>query len=138
MRSTKNQWYCFYSYSIMFTRPLIIILLTLFLTGCQTGRIPCPKPKAYKKSAKVPKRYRNYVRDVSQKPVEEEPESNQLTGRKSRDTKYVSNVSVDEWDCPEPGKKKYLPKNVRNNVRRNYYRVLSGYHEKAADSAAIR
>ena len=121
-----------------FLRPLMIVLIVLVFSGCQTGRIPCPKPKGHKSSAKVPKRYRSYVREVSQSRVESQPEADQPVARKTGESKFVHNVSVEEWDCPEPGKKKYLPKTVRNNIKRNYYRVLAGYHEKPADTVTSR
>ncbi len=114
-------------------RPLIILMIFFLLACCQTGRIPCPKPKKAKSSAKVPKRYRSYVREVSQTREASVPEQEPVA-RKARDPKFVNNVSIEEWDCPEPGKKKYLPKRVRNNIKRNYHKVMAGYHEQPADS----
>lgn len=108
-----------------------LIILFFFLVGCQTGRIPCPKPNAKKASAKVPLRYRSYVREVRQ------PEQSEPVARKPKDPKFVKNVSVEEWECPEPGRKKYLPKNIRSNIKRNYQRVMAGYNEKPADSVLV-
>ncbi len=114
-------------------RPLRIVLCVLFFTACQTGRIPCPKPDA-RKSVKAPKRYK-YVREVSQIRSDETPDE-QPMANKSRGSKFVGNVSIEEWDCPEPGKKKYLPKKIRNNIQRNYYRVLAGYNDNPRDSVS--
>jgi len=49
----------------------------------------------------------------------------------------VKNISVEEWDCPRPGAKKYMPKNVRENIRRNMQKIKSS-EKNAADSVRVQ
>jgi len=49
----------------------------------------------------------------------------------------VKNISVEEWDCPRPGAKKYMPKNVKENIRRNMQKIKSS-EKNEADSLHIR
>jgi hypothetical protein len=35
------------------------------------------------------------------------------------EVRYINNVSVEEWDCPRPGAKHYLPKSVKANIKKN-------------------
>lgn len=39
---------------------------------------------------------------------------------------FVDHVSVEEWDCPKPGAKKYMPKAVKENIRKNFRKMNSG------------
>jgi hypothetical protein len=57
---------------------------------------------------------------------------------KPHEDKYVKNVSVEEWDCPEPGSKKYMPRHVRENIRRNYKKITSEKQVVASDSVRRR
>jgi hypothetical protein len=106
----------------------IFLLFVLLCFGCQTGRIPCPKFKG----AKQQKRYRNYSASLTAKLEEKETEK---TVRPAE--KYVRNVDVEEWDCPQPGAKKYLPKKVRDNIRRNARKINDDLAKNARDSVAI-
>src|SRR5690606_35519786 len=103
----------------MFMRVLMIICLAAVLgVGCQSGRIPCPKPGA-KTSKKVPKRMKSYALIQNSEMRNAEAKGS----AKPNDSRYVGNVSVEEWDCPEPGRKKYLPRHVKKNIRKNYARM---------------
>jgi len=99
----------------------ILLLLLIFAVGCQSGKIPCPKvkgPRLVKTGAA--KKYKPQTLTAKLDAVPETRESN---SGKPQNSKYVKNVSVEEWDCPQPGKRKYMPKNVRDNIRRNAKRV---------------
>lgn len=111
----------------------IIAILLLFCFGCQTGRIPCPKFKA--KSVHH-KRYRNYSASLSAKAEVKDPEPEFRT-RRAPDNRFVQNISAEEWDCPQPGSKKYLPKNVKENIRRNTKRMRDDFNQAPADSTAV-
>jgi hypothetical protein len=43
----------------------------------------------------------------------------------------ITHVSVEEWDCPQPGKKKYMPKQVKQNIRKNMKRISSDKQNEA-------
>jgi hypothetical protein len=110
------------------TRAMLFIIILIFSMGCQTGRIPCPKgPKASK-----PKKYKSYgtLMARAQQPVVED-KTKQL---KKPNPRYIQSVSVEEWDCPEPGKKKYLPRNVKSNIKRNYKRIQNEQVHAKRDS----
>jgi hypothetical protein len=49
----------------------------------------------------------------------------------------IQSVSVEEWDCPRPGQKKYMPKSVKENIRKNLKKVTKDSGNKA-DSVSIR
>jgi hypothetical protein len=113
----------------------IILLITLLCFGCQTGRIPCPKVKGAK-LIKSGKRYRAYHASLSAKAESKEVEQDR-PGRASEE-RYIRNVSVEEWDCPEPGSKKYLPRNVKENIKRNTRKIQEDMKKQAADSLSGR
>jgi hypothetical protein len=93
-----------------------IILLLLFCTACQMGKIPCPKIK----QARLRTHYRSSA--FTARAVQEQP--NPETHQRNKDTRVtIQNVSVAEWDCPRPGKKKYLPKAVKENIRKNMDKI---------------
>lgn|SRR5690606_33512699 len=107
---------------------LILCMAALLGMSCQSGRIPCPKPGA-KTSRKLPKRMKSYALT---KPSEVRAEAKAQS--KPGDSRYVSNVTVEEWDCPEPGSKKYLPKHVRKNIRKNFARMSDERMKARTDS----
>jgi hypothetical protein len=110
----------------------ILVLFVLLCFGCQTGRLPCPKFKATKSGHH--KRYRNYSASLTAK-AEEKPE---VKVRRNEDSRYVQHVSVEEWDCPQPGQKKYLPRNVKENIRRNAKRIRDDAKKAATDSLSAQ
>jgi len=98
-------------------RGFIIILLVL--TSCQVGKIPCPKVKY----DPVRKQFRSSPSALTAKATQDtEP----VRQGKDKSERYVTNVSAEEWDCPKPGSKKYMPKSVKNNIRKNKKMVESG------------
>jgi hypothetical protein len=57
---------------------------------------------------------------------------------KGIDTKVIRNVSVEEWDCPKPGTRKYMPKKVKENIKRNIKKIKSDHKdENRADSVRV-
>jgi hypothetical protein len=110
----------------------VLVLLVLLCFGCQTGRIPCPKFKSAKSGHH--KRYRSYSASLTAKA---DVKSEEIKSKKPTDAKYIQHVSVDEWDCPQPGSKKYLPKNVKANIRRNAKRINEDAQKISADSVFV-
>ncbi len=110
---------------------ILLCIVALLGVGCQSGRIPCPKPGG-KTSKKVPKRMKSYALLNTAEARTQEARS----GTKPNDTRFVSNVNVEEWDCPEPGGKKYLPKRIRKNIRKNYDRLSDERRKAQTDSLA--
>ena len=98
-----------------------IILILLFCTSCQVGKIPCPKVK----EAKLRSHYRSSVflaRANQDKSSSVEPNQHYKDVR-TTNTRYIQNVSVAEWDCPRVGRKRYLPKAVKENIRKNMDKI---------------
>jgi hypothetical protein len=110
----------------------IVVILLLFCFGCQTGRIPCPKFKATKSGHH--KRYKNYSASLTAKADQKDPE---IKMKKAPETRYVQNISVEEWDCPQPGAKKYLPRNIKENIRKNTRRIREDVGKVSVDSTAV-
>jgi hypothetical protein len=70
----------------------------------------------------------------------EEEDKASTTQKKTRgsDQKVVSNVSVEEWDCPQPGKRKYMPRQVKANIRKNFEKINAARKEQADSLAAVQ
>jgi len=115
---------------MIMVRALLMVAVICF--GCQTGKIPCPKFKGSKSGHS--KKYGNYYSSAVDTKVED-PKPEKLPNTK--ELKFVHSVSVEEWDCPQPGKKKFLPKNVRNNIRKNAERMDDYELHVSADSTNI-
>lgn len=110
----------------------ILLILAIILCGCQTGRIPCPKFKKTKSGlfSRSRPHYPQMTADARAK-------DDQPRLRREPDPRYVGNVSIEEWDCPQPGEKKYLPKRIRQNIRRNARRIQDDARRVSADSVNI-
>ena len=101
-----------------------IALLLLLCTGCQMGILPCPKIK----EAKLHTRYRYSSTAFSARANQEQSENTQAQRNKDprvANTRFIDNVSVTEWDCPHPGRKHYLPKAIKDNIRKNMDKIKS-------------
>ena len=92
--------------------PRLFLLIILF-TSCQRGLIPCPGVEPIKYKA----RYIHKPRPALLANAKEEP-NEKITWKKPKE-KFVEDVTIEEWDCPKPGKKKYMPKAVKQNIRKN-------------------
>ena len=106
-----------------------IVFVILICTACQGGLIPCPRVK----TAKLQKHYRPSAYAFTAQATQAEVE-NQKKDVKLNDVHYIQNVSMEEWDCPKPGSKRYLPKSVKENIKRNKEKIESDYKKQQADS----
>jgi hypothetical protein len=106
-----------------------IILIVIICSSCMGGKIPCPEPKTAKlKKNYSHKRYPEYTASATGNSDDLHSQS-----RVPRDnTKTISNISIEEWDCPRPGMKRYMPKEVKQNIRKNMKKIK--HNELAADS----
>ena len=115
--------------------PLSALVFLVVCSACQTGKIPCPKVK----TAKLQRHYKpsSYVFSAKATP-EPEPASSRELNSRPEDARYIQNVSMEEWDCPKPGAKRYMPKSVKDNIRRNWRKIESDARSHRADSVANR
>jgi hypothetical protein len=121
-------------------RTILCAILILICFACQTGRIPCPDargPKIHKVKVKNSKRFLEYTASISSQREGQDGKSTPQT--KENEQRFVRNVSQDEWDCPKPGEKKYMPKSVKENIRKNMKRIRSADKRKnESDSLRTR
>jgi hypothetical protein len=117
------------------TNLLIASLLISICSACQMGRIPCPKVK----TAKLRKSFHAPASSFSAK-ISPAPESDtQHRDTRPTEVRFINNISVEEWDCPKPGAKHYMPKSVKQNIRKNWKKFESDARKKhKADSVANR
>jgi hypothetical protein len=99
--------------------PFLLILLVL--CGCMGGRIPCPEIETVKL-----RNYKPSSSSLSAKVYQEaEEESTRSKEGKPTNGHFIQNISVEEWDCPKPGSKRYLPKSIKANIRNNRKKMES-------------
>ncbi|RAV98734.1 hypothetical protein [Pseudochryseolinea flava] len=113
-----------------------LVFVVLIGMGCSSGVIPCPKAKTVKMRKTNPnKRFFLPSESLSASAEEEKP-----VAKRSRvgDQKTIQNVTLEEWDCPKPGKKKYLPKKVKENIRKNMERVNAAQKDSLGVSTGNR
>jgi hypothetical protein len=103
----------------------LILPVLLLCFACQSGKLPCPHVKAPKaKRTNINKRNLQYASARrGQAEIEEEAKSQSSNGGRSQDPRFIKHVTLEEWDCPHPGEKRYMPKSVKNNIRRNMQRI---------------
>jgi hypothetical protein len=114
----------------------ILLIMVLLCFGCQTGRIPCPKPKSKLIRSGHYRAYRAYSSSLTAQ-IDKKDAHDRSREIKPTDSKYVKNVSAEEWDCPNPGARKYLPRNVKENIRRNARKVEEDGRKNAGDSISV-
>lgn len=115
--------------------PNILVFVLLLSIGCSSGIIPCPKVKSVKMHKTNPnKRFYLPTESLSASAEDEKP----VQKRKGSDLKVVQNVTMEEWDCPKPGKKKYMPRKVKANIRRNMEKVNATQKDSVSYSAGNR
>lgn len=113
----------------------LIVSLLIFCTACQMGKIPCPKIK----TVKLHKNYRPSAALLSAKANQEPETVNKAKEGRPSDVHFIKNISVEEWDCPKPGAKHYMPKSVKENIRKNKKKFESDLRkENQADSLSSR
>ena len=98
----------------------LFILLILFSFGCSSSQFDCPKPESVRLKRKAGVNYRVLLARHRQQP--KKISRSELKQLMSRETKTVT---VEEWDCPKPGAKKYMPKTVKDNIKRNFKKINS-------------
>jgi hypothetical protein len=105
----------------------LILLVLLLSTACQSGLIPCPRVKTAKiKRNYVNKPMRQYIASLSANAETEDASKNiHYKSSKGTDNLPVKNITVEEWDCPRPGAKKYMPRTVKDNIKRNFKKINS-------------
>ena len=111
-----------------------LIGLLVLCSACQAGLIPCPRVK----TAKLHKNYRppsaSLLSARAEQPESEPGNQNMRPGSEH----CIKNVSMEEWDCPRPGAKKYLPKTVKDNIRKNKKKFEQDLRQNPADSLSTR
>lgn len=106
------------------------IIISIILTSCQSGRIPCPE-------VKTTKLHRNKINPakstpfyISKQQAEKESTTRVNVTRESQTEKWVlKHESVEEWDCPKPGQK-HVPKSVKDNIKKNMKKVKNHYKKR--------
>jgi hypothetical protein len=113
-----------------------IFVLLLICMACQSGIIPCPKVKPVR--AKRTNIFRSS--GTMSASASESAEEDKVTPKRSKgsDSKVISNVSEEEWDCPHPGNRKYMPRRVKANIRRNFEKINAVDRERADSLAAAQ
>ncbi|HYG20937.1 MAG TPA: hypothetical protein VD816_18490 [Ohtaekwangia sp.] len=108
----------------------ICFLALLICMACQSGIIPCPTVKTAKaRKSTVHKRFLESSSTLSARAnstADEEKDraaTQRVKSAKTSDVKTIQHVSVEEWDCPKPGKRKYMPKAVKENIRKNLNKI---------------
>lgn len=109
---------------------LQILLVALILMSCQQGLIPCPAPKGARLERSNPG-HKAYNSMLARGETTGNKEAESVKIPQSR---YVSNVTEEEWDCPEPGTKRYLPKHVKANIRKNMRKIASEQQRQGSDT----
>jgi hypothetical protein len=100
-----------------------ILIIILFCTACLSGKIPCPEPKVAKlRKNYSPRRSTEYTASLHGQTKTESDIHDQ--SRIPRDNgRTISNVTIEEWDCPKPGTRRYLPREVKQNIKRNTKKI---------------
>jgi hypothetical protein len=108
----------------------ICFLALLMCMACQSGIIPCPTVKTAKaRKSTIHKRFLESSSSLSahadSAPEEQKDRTSaqRVKPLKGNDVKTIQHVSVEEWDCPKPGKRKYMPKAVKENIRKNLDKI---------------
>ena len=110
-----------------------VFALLILCTACQVGKIPCPKPD----TVKLHKSFRHTPSSVISARATREPLEDSPSHERPADTRYVKNISVEEWDCPKPGAKRYMPKSVKENIRKNKKKFESDMKQVQHESDSV-
>lgn len=114
---------------------VIVLVLMISMMSCHGGLIPCPRVK----TAKLQKHYRPSAQYLSAKAEREADADLQRQRMRDPNVKYVQDVSVEDWDCPHPGAKRYKPRAVKENIKKNLKKINSdSQNTLKADSVSSR
>jgi len=108
------------SLSIAITR-FMIASVVVACSACHSGLIPCPRVKTVKMRSQP----HRYIYESSETLSADAKTNVHNKSFKTDDGRAVKNISVEEWDCPRPGVKKYMPRNVKENIKRNIEKMNS-------------
>lgn len=113
---------------------LILPAVLLICIACQSGLIPCPHVRAPKaRRTTISKRNLEYA--SARREQQQQENKTQSTGGRDQDPRFIKHVTLEEWDCPRPGEKKYLPRSVKDNIRRNLKRINSDQKKSEASDS---
>jgi hypothetical protein len=108
----------------------LALIIILICTACQSGRIPCPDARGPKiKKVRVSSKRPEYTASINSRRAQ--PETKTQGQAKDSEGRFVKNVSVEEWDCPRPGEKKYMPRSIKGNIKRNFKKFNEDRKQKA-------
>ncbi len=113
-----------------------LIILLLLITSCQSGLIPCPSNKALRLKKSTAYRPHHSSHALMASAAQSEESARQQRAPKDN-TKIVSHISVEEWDCPKPGEKRYMPKSVKENIRKNARKIRSDKESSEEGEKAV-
>jgi hypothetical protein len=109
-----------------------ILPILLLCSACYTGKIDCPKPKDVKLKKSNIKRSNQ---SAATRWVKAANGRDNQTNRPGDHYHYYTHVfrrdalpieddvTIEEWDCPQPGMRKYMPKQVQQNIAANVARI---------------
>jgi hypothetical protein len=122
----------------MIMRVRMILWVLLLGTGCHSGLLPCPHAKTVRmRKTNVNKPLRQFMASMSANADNHEVQ-NIHNKYRSGGGQSTENLTVEEWDCPRPGAKKYMPKSVRDNIKKNFKKVKTDSNSKADSTQAVR
>ncbi|MEJ7643667.1 MAG: hypothetical protein WKF87_03670 [Chryseolinea sp.] len=110
-----------------------VLGLLILCTACQVGKIPCPKPD----TVKLHKSFRHTPSSLISARATRDPVGENPSNDRPADARYVRNISVEEWDCPKPGAKRYMPKSVKENIRKNKKKFESDMKQGQQESDSL-
>ena len=101
-------------------RTSIFVIMLFFCFSCQQGLLPCPKSKKVRAHRLFS--HRSSPDAVTASATQ--PTKAQHFPRSGTSTvKEIKHVDIEEWDCPKPGTRRYMPKNVKENIKRNLDKI---------------
>ncbi len=113
----------------------LVMLVLILCTACQSGLIPCPKVKtAQIKRSSFQKHHLLQRESLTAEANDTQGSVNNQKRYLRAESKSISNISVEEWDCPKLGSKRYMPKSIKENIKRNFKKLNSNLKKVKADS----
>ena len=114
----------------------LVVFILFICTACQSGLLPCPKGNTAKlRRNNFHNSFRESMLSLSARNEDDRTDNVHYKTSKSNEGKSIQNVSVEEWDFPRPGAKKYLPKSVRENIKKNMKKIKSSSVNKSETSS---
>ncbi|HYG20936.1 MAG TPA: hypothetical protein VD816_18485 [Ohtaekwangia sp.] len=122
-----------------------ILPILLLCSACYTGKIDCPKPKDVKLKKSNIKRSNQSAAARWVKAANSPETRTYRTNHyhyythtsKESSLRVVNNLSIEDWDCPKPGTRKYMPKQVQENIAANMARINDQLVDQADSSRTV-